>query len=566
MVYNNNSSNVTMTFKYKTWITAAQSLLQKNLNYWWNFLWILTTSNPFNNVAWATMSVDFTNNGSSNLQNIVNTTYTWDTSSKNITNPQLWEAYWIFINERESIYWWVNNWWNEILDVDCDDVYTILNCTLWNDSCPWECWYIAMNSNNNWVPKTILRWTNNVVILSWWTFNAKQGVITSFTIWADSVWVSKMTLIINNFEEYEWIRTEIWDNVEFRFNNVELQPNDKFYFTVDIADDYNLYWSNITFSWSNNILLEAKYSEDNIPIWNDEIVWYVSFEQIEIKPVQLSLTKKYSDLSEYNSVVKFYINNKTEKKSVLRALYTTDENFNGNWSKTHIDSIYIWWTDFQWNNLKFIIEACINNFRENCHEVGQITQLWEQWRINIEPLYTHKNIWINDLWIVIYAEINAVQSHIYDDYYVVVSWKDNFGNKIWPAQENLKTFEVEEWAYIVVIKNYEPEPRQSWKNQLLASFKVSSSNTQDEIYFNEFILSWNINWSKIESNNITLSEWYFVDESEDWLIYKTSNNLSDGSVTVDITSEEAIFWNADIELVSVNWIAQWILFNNTFIE
>ncbi len=125
MVYNNNSGNVSMVLHYKN-IAPTEAFLQRNLNYWWDFLWIVTTNSPFSNI-WnvATMSVDFTNNGGTNNLNKVNKNYIWNSTSSSIDNPELWEAYWIFINQENAVYWAINNWGIEIWEEDTSWTITI---------------------------------------------------------------------------------------------------------------------------------------------------------------------------------------------------------------------------------------------------------------------------------------------------------------------------------------------------------------------------------------------------------------------------------------------------------
>jgi len=112
MVYSSNANNVTMILNYKTDVTPAEAILQRSLNVWWNFLWIVTTDSPFNNI-WtpATMSVDFTDDGATNNLNKVNSNYAFNSTSSRIITPQLWEAYWIFVNQENALYWWINGGW-----------------------------------------------------------------------------------------------------------------------------------------------------------------------------------------------------------------------------------------------------------------------------------------------------------------------------------------------------------------------------------------------------------------------------------------------------------------------
>lgn len=93
MVYNANSSTVTLTLDYKENPTPAESIWQKQLSRWWNLLGITTTDDPFKWID-ATMFVD--------------PTLWWRYTVSNwIANPELGEAYFVFVSDW-SIYGWVN--------------------------------------------------------------------------------------------------------------------------------------------------------------------------------------------------------------------------------------------------------------------------------------------------------------------------------------------------------------------------------------------------------------------------------------------------------------------------
>ena len=110
LVHNSNDNNVYMTVVYQETVLPWDSILQKRLDLWWNFLWITSIVNPFNNIAWfATMSIDFTNNWQYNLLNSVNSSYVWNQNSATIYKPEYGESYWVFITSENPIYWWINN-------------------------------------------------------------------------------------------------------------------------------------------------------------------------------------------------------------------------------------------------------------------------------------------------------------------------------------------------------------------------------------------------------------------------------------------------------------------------
>lgn len=125
LVNNSNSTKKTMIFNYKTWVAPSETMFQKKLTLWWNFLWITTINNPFGNISWATMSLDFTSDWTVNLSNKINNNFNWNSESSYIDNIEIWEAYWIFVNQSQWIYGWVNNWWAEVLGCTGSDCGTI---------------------------------------------------------------------------------------------------------------------------------------------------------------------------------------------------------------------------------------------------------------------------------------------------------------------------------------------------------------------------------------------------------------------------------------------------------
>lgn len=74
-------------------------LFQKTLSAGWNFVGVTTEATPFASIGSnATMSVDFTRtSGGSNLTNAVNSSFSTTTGNANIVNPELGEAYAVFM-------------------------------------------------------------------------------------------------------------------------------------------------------------------------------------------------------------------------------------------------------------------------------------------------------------------------------------------------------------------------------------------------------------------------------------------------------------------------------------
>ena len=182
MVYNNNSENVSMALQYKN-LDPTESFLQSNLNYWWNLLWIVTTNSPFNNIASAVMSADFTDNGMTNNLNKVNTNYLWNSISSSINNPELWEAYWVFINQENAVYWAINNWGVEIP-----------NCSSNSESA------VITSASAN----TVLRKSSNTKLAE---FIVKPSNGGCFTL--SSLWISVSGTSINQIRViFDWVEVD----------------------------------------------------------------------------------------------------------------------------------------------------------------------------------------------------------------------------------------------------------------------------------------------------------------------------------------------------------------------
>ena len=242
LVNNSNNTNKLITLMYKTWVTPAESMLQKTLHLWWNLLWITTVNNPFSHISWANMSVDFTNNGTSNLRNKVNTNYTWNSTSSNINNPQLWEAYWIFVNQNNVIYWGINNWWVVIDNVDCEDADVVLACLENLNNCPDAC--KADYQDNNVIISFFS--PKNTVLLK--KANTK---IAEFTVkpdkW-DDTYLESLAFVadINAYDSYLTA-----DDVNVKIDGVAEDGE-------TVYDDAVNYGDVTTYTWGNLVVYEWK--------------------------------------------------------------------------------------------------------------------------------------------------------------------------------------------------------------------------------------------------------------------------------------------------------------------
>lgn len=96
LVYNSNNNDVSLTLNFKENSSPSDKIFQKDLELWWNLVWITTTQDPLKTIS-PVMEIDVTDH----LTNKVNSDYS------NTIDPELWEAYFVFIDKKDTIYGWV---------------------------------------------------------------------------------------------------------------------------------------------------------------------------------------------------------------------------------------------------------------------------------------------------------------------------------------------------------------------------------------------------------------------------------------------------------------------------
>ena len=285
LIRNDGTGDVIMTIEYD--IDNSDSLvLSKNLDAWWNFLWVTTINNPFNNIAsaLATMVLDFTNGENTNLIQMGKTFI-------NATKFMLWKAYAVFVNNPWT-YGWVNNyWWNTYQCVSMDSAnvtHTIKDwvITLKWDEIQWdfvdvaiyaddERWYISAG-----VPSTVsmkdkkfdynIRWSweHKFMLRNWcknfyYTVNVNTSQAYTQELQDAYDWAYHKGLIsestIGDARLYDWV-----DNLEladimnnFAENVLELQPNTSLVCDFGDLSSYMQWYDEETLNEYQNILTKS---------------------------------------------------------------------------------------------------------------------------------------------------------------------------------------------------------------------------------------------------------------------------------------------------------------------
>lgn len=561
MVYNNNSENVTLSFTRKTDVSPTEATLQKNLNFWWDLLWITTTNSPFNNVPWATMSLDFTYNWSTNLRNKVNTDYYWNSTSSNINNPQLWEAYWIFINQQNAVYWWVNWWWSNgwnewwnnwgnewwsswenNQNVDCTDIAIALACELESDWCPEVCWA------ENWDVRLLDTYSNNQRVTYWktgvkiwaWKIAVQWPVSLSFDIKARSTtnWISNMNFIVWD-TIYTWVKTIQSPDTVFTFSNVIISEKSNFYVTVDVTDDDSLIWTTFNFSpiIDKNAFTEVKFIDNNQQIEKDRVLWSLTLSSVTIEFPQITETNTWAP-----DWIEFYLN-ENARKEVLYMTYKTTK-----WN-AYIDSVYLEGSKFNDNNVTLELIIWWNNIWE--------LEVWEENKITLQPIEVTDSVYVS-----MYATIDSYEEKVYDDLKLHILAKDVVWHNVREVVTDVHPITVIEKNASVVDDSIKSSLGLKWDTFAFATLNFTTNVEQDSL--SELTISFP--WSNLSANDIRVwsnYDWYYhqtlgteyqhVSESNWnikyapnlWLSKNSSNDLS-----VLLPSDTS--WVIEMRIKSIN--------------
>jgi len=357
IVNNSNSNNVVMKLIYKTGLNPMQTLFRKPLNVGRNLLWITTTTNPFANIGnGAVMSVDFTKSNSSNLLNWVNSGFTINSSSSSVNNPELWEAYGIFVNSLWAIYGGSQSIVEETGSV-----------TTWTVQITWSANVSEILFSGN---ETVLLWTTDVSILkfniqSWsWGINVKwmsfkleyqddwiwpwlpitNSHLNSVTLYKDlqalmSVSLNNLGIIsLNNLNVN--ISTNTWKQfiVKTSITNDQSKVNDKIRITLlswmiveDTVTSDTVVPTWLPIIWSNLIKINdignVELLSDSSAVWKS--LYTAGSQNVELGRINIKANNETIKLTD------IYIKNvgtlNLENRLNLPKLYLTDGTLLANW-------------------------------------------------------------------------------------------------------------------------------------------------------------------------------------------------------------------------------------------
>ncbi len=375
MIYNSNLSDVNLNLTYKPWATPTERLFSKNLNAWWNLVWITSLLNPLSSI-WqnATMAVDFTKTWTANWQNLViaqNSIYNWNSSLSGLT-PDFWESYAVFM----SAAWIYGGTQSPVLD------YSINYTATWQTSVnvtPWATWVklleFNMDSGANWgaqVKKLIFRavtsnwidlngiliWTSlkitNVktgdIVHQWW-FGAAQDSTLNFDILNAEILPDEVIIPL----WWSWLTVEVF--ADFK-NNVPVNTSfsiwlksadaivnnaDKDMLLTDSDWVSNITWPMITFQeavWDLDVVRNDGLSDSSIlPGTKWKLVYGANFTTTQSKPYSLSYmtvntTGTAVSYTGGNTFLTLYVNGVATSTKSLTSNSVIFDGFTANVSKT----------------------------------------------------------------------------------------------------------------------------------------------------------------------------------------------------------------------------------------
>ena len=473
LVKNNNSDSVNMVLYYDMNIDISWVMREKQVRAWWNFLWVVKTSNPFENIVStaASIIVDF----SKKFYNWASISY----MKQNPTEYEIWKAYWVFA-DANGIYWWLTTFSDNI---DCTEPSIASLCAVDSVDCPKKCqtsynevtWIKLQNTNLGNV--SVARWSQNVLISEWTILVEKSVVIPSFSITATAEWIESL-IFIANWIEYTASTT---DNLTFTFENVQIAKSWKVGFKANI-DDNAVLNTNISLSTINHSTIQsAKFVDNNTDVGDANILWSISFSQISITVPKAAIENTIS------SNVVFPINN-IASETVFSGVYTAKK-----WD-IYLNHATISKTSGTLPNgtqVRFTLFINDNEFDLIADHPISFSNIkvaaWDTVNIRID------------------AEVEAVWDNWYLPTFVLtIWWEDDYGDAAWDASDTLASMRIEDLTTVNVSSISKSNVFLSTKNALIAEFRVSAADA-DETTLEEISFSLDVDGVPLSPDNVKLT-------------------------------------------------------------
>lgn len=459
LVNNSNSSDVIMSLRYSPQ-TVMWATLTNNVSKWWNLLWI-TDTNSLSAVYWD-ITVDFTNNWTTNLLNKVNDNYK-TYYSYNVANPQIWEAYWVYMSYARE-YWWVNNpiWdtiscktnyntkqptsGNVIVTLtECTWGETILNGDTYTFTDNWDHIFEYKDKYwNEWTYKVTVNWIDRVApICNTITYSpatpTRSNVTATLADCSETVYWNKSYTFTQNWEH------------TFEYRDAAGNTNQKtatVYWMDTVAPECEVSYSPSTYTtWPVTVQLtcneEIKEPLTYTYTWNTsryiqytDLLWNYASQKIDITWIQTETTLETSSDIYLNTITSPAASPRivmlewkmTWEDKDWRWKYTISPNFQlhirNAWAWTPltqlVDSLYIDWcewesdnfeeTDANWNADVNVNFDCLN---KDIYDLPKDIKMWIGFA------------WTAPLWAKFYVDNLDETNLLFNDNvaFVITSWE-----------------------------------------------------------------------------------------------------------------------------------------------
>lgn len=553
VVYNSNNSSVFVDLTFKTWLTPQEQLLSKNLNVWWNLLWVSSANNPFW-IIWqnATYAVDFTKSAAlwNGLNSLVSSfaTYNWNALLSTM-NIDYGEAYPVFMTQTWTYGWSQsenNEWWIS---------------------------YSNLSQSNT----TTAIWSNNISLIKvdMWSLVSSGVAIRQFVFWTWSTTTADMDSV------FTWITlkvTDSWNNTIYEKNLWSMQ-----WYTLEFNELNKQFdiWSNVIIpEWTSWLKMEL--------IWNINNNWSLAWKKFSIKLNSIRMIWNDSDKSlivfdnskntvtwtEYTIWNAWTVSFTSSSSNPRQSLVTESSSVNvlafdaqSSWEDETLDSLEVWFS----GSVSSIESVYLSNWS------GWNSATWAISGTGI----TFNSIWYSvPDWMrkTLYVKVNLKGKLSWATAWNIFQAKVRWYKFIWASSSVATTgWTLSSWAELATII-WNPQLVTYSKPVLATSsfsatntliYKFSVTNSTSETLTLSWIwlkLSWTAfnnfwTWTQISIYQwSTISAWYLafswtVTSTDSWNIYVASysgnpdtlrqvtNSIVEYSVVISAWIANATYWN-----------------------
>ena len=263
----------------------------------------------------------------------------------------------------------------------------------------------------------VWQWTKNVQVAAW-IITVTEPVSMAFSITTSGECINKMVVIVWWKDEYEARKEIVGSTTVFNFTWIKINESWVYIrFYVDV-DDNLLLDSSVLFSALSNSVMAAKYYDSDYSVLDGNIIWSISFSNLNILHVKASLINNITEEAEFPQ-------GEVNTKTVFSWIYTAEQR------NVYLnDVIFSWTKDSDWNDITFylyingtLITNIKNWFSDSFDSI--LVSSWNSVNIRVD------------------AEIDAKTIANYSDFYLTLQWQDdNWNYPVWVARDNLVPMKI----------------------------------------------------------------------------------------------------------------------------